>query len=117
MRTQIQESASELRIGIPGARLSVAAGLGLAVPLCVLFFVFFLAPDLVRFFERTRTPGVVQMVFLGFLALVCLVLPSLHALNAIRRAVRGQTLVAITPGGIVIEIRDAWRTRAFATRS
>ena len=108
MHTQVVESASEVRVVIPGSRFNVGTVLGFVVPVTVLVFV---APNLIRFFVRTRTPDFVQFFFLGFLALVCVVLPLLHGLNAVRRTVRGQTLVTVTPDTIVVDVRDAWRTR------
>lgn len=69
------------------------------------------APGILRFFEATGTPGGVQVAALGFIAFVFVVVPVAGALGDLLRSVRGGTVVTVSPEGIVIEERGAWRSR------
>lgn len=108
MRSRVQESSQEVRIEIPGPGFRPGALLRLAVPAGFLLLV---APDLLEFFRRTRTPEGVQAAIFGVAVLVLVLLPLLGVINAVALARRGGTRVTAAPSGIVVEERSAWRVK------
>jgi hypothetical protein len=107
MRSEVRESSRGVEILLPGPGFRPAALIGPAVSLGILAY---LAPGLLEFFRRSRTPEGVQMVFFAALLLILLVLPLLSVAKAVLLARRGRTLVTASPEGLVIEERTAWRT-------
>jgi hypothetical protein len=69
----------------------------------------FVSP-LFRFFRQTRTPDPVGWAFIGFVMLFFGVLPAMTALNGYLRSRRGRTIVTVSPRGIEIRERGAWKT-------
>jgi hypothetical protein len=111
-RSEVGHDAGGVRIVIPKPRrhaLVFALGLiPLAVPLIF-------APPLAVFFRSTHTPDPVAWTFLGFLILFFGILPATSALNAYVRSRRGGTIVFVSPQGIRIQDRGAWRTTTVAS--
>jgi hypothetical protein len=108
LRTQVQESAGKVEIVIPGPGFKYRTLLRVAVPLVLLLLV---TPRVLDFFQQPGTPETGELVFVGVLVLLLGVLPVLHLLNALRTARRARTRVTASPDGIVVEVREAWRTR------
>jgi hypothetical protein len=108
MRSQVQDYGSRVQIAIPGPGFKPRMLLGFAIPAGLFAYA---VPDVLRFFDQTRTPAFVQMAFLGVAVFFFCVLPFLGVLNRIRRATRGGTLISASPEGLTIEERGAWRSR------
>ncbi len=107
-RSQVTQHRGSAEIALPAppfarSRLVMAAASGGVFA--------WAAPGILRFFEATGTPGGVQVAALGFIASVFVVIPVAGALGDLLRSVRGGTLVTVSPEGIVIEERGAWRSR------
>jgi hypothetical protein len=111
-RSTVTREPDGLRIDIPLPRMSpIAAFFGL-IPLIVPIIV---VPWLMNFFRRTNTPDAIGWVFLGFMIFFFGLLPATTVANAFRRARRGGTIVCVSPRGIRIQERGAWRTRPKAS--
>jgi hypothetical protein len=109
MKSEIEQTRGQVRIVIPGPGFQPHLLLGLCIPVVLSgYFV----PGLLEFFERTRTPGYVQVFFAGFILLFFGVLPAIGTFNGIIRSLRGRTTVDASAAGIRIEERGAWRRRA-----
>jgi hypothetical protein len=106
MRSQVQETATQVRIVIPGPGFKIVSLFGIAIPVGILSVV---VPFLLRFFERTHTPPAVQVAFLGLLMLLFGVLPLVSAVRSVIAGIRGHTLVTASPEGLAIEERGAGR--------
>lgn len=109
MRSTVETARGRVRVVVPGPGFRWAALLGFALPV---FFVCFLLPDLLEFFDRTHTPPGVQAMFAGFILLFFGALPALGTVNGIIRSIRGSTTVDASGEGIRIERRGAWRRRS-----
>lgn len=111
-RSEVTLEAGSVRIVIPRSRMhpiALAAGLiPVAIPLVV-------APPLAEFFRRTHTPGPVAWIFLAFIVFFFGILPVMTLVNAFLRSRRGGTIVVVSPQGIRIQERGAWRTRTVAS--
>jgi hypothetical protein len=111
-RSIVTREPDGLRIDIPLPRMSpIGAFFGL-IPLIVPIIV---VPWLMNFFRRTNTPDAIGWVFLGFVIVFFGLLPATTVANAFRRARRGATIVFVSPRGIRIQERGAWRTRPKAS--
>ncbi len=111
-RSTVSHEPDGVRIEIPYPRMhSVAAAAGL-IPLVIPVIV---VPWLMDFFRQTRTPEPIGWVFLGFVSIFFGLVPALTALNAFRRSRRGGAIMLISPRGIEIQERGAWRTRSTAS--
>jgi len=111
-RSEVTLEAGCVRIVIPRSPmhpLALAAGLvPIAIPLVVV-------PPLAAFFRRTQTPDPVAWTFLAFIIVCFGVLPTLTLVSAFLRSRRGGTIVLVSPEGIRIQERGAWRTRTVAS--
>jgi hypothetical protein len=106
-RSQVQREPNALRITIPTPRTHPIAFVLTLIPAAVAFV--FVSPFF-QFFRQTRTPDPVAWAFLGFIVLFFGVLPGMTALNGYLRARRGGTIVTVSPSGIGVQERGAWRT-------
>jgi hypothetical protein len=106
-RSEIHGATNALRITIPTPRSHPIAFVLTLIP--VVMSAIFVSP-LIRFFRQTRTPDPVAWAFLGFIILFFGVLPAITALNGYLRARRGGTIVTVSPAGIGIQERGAWKT-------
>jgi hypothetical protein len=108
MQSQVREffRGVEIFLPRPGFRLRALVG-----PLLALGALAYFGPRLLRFFRETDTPAAVQGVFLGFLALLFLVLPLLSILHGVLLSVRGGTLVTVSREGITLEERGAFGSK------
>ncbi len=111
-RTEVVRELDGVRIIIPTPRSHPVAYLLALIP--VGFALAFVSP-LFRFFRQTRTPDPVGFIFLGFIMLFFAVLPGMTALNGYLRSRRGRTYITVSPRGIGIQERGAWRTGAVNT--
>jgi hypothetical protein len=75
----------------------------------------FLVPALVPFFRQTQTPDAIGWIFIAFLTVCFGVLPLLTVVNGLLRSRRGATIVEISPEGVRVLERGAWRTRTLAS--
>jgi hypothetical protein len=111
-RSDVSTEADTTRIVIPRPRahpLTLALGLiPLVIPAIVL-------PQLNRFFRQTETPDAIGWIFLSFVTCFFGVLPAMSVVNAFLRSRRGATIVSVSPQGIRLQERGAWRTRTIAT--
>jgi hypothetical protein len=111
-RSTVTREPDGVRIDIPYPPMhpvgAVAGLLPLAIPVVGV-------PWLMDFFRQTRTPDVFGWVFIGFLVIGFGVLPGLTVVSAFRRSRRGGTSVRVSPRGIQIQERGAWRTRSTAS--
>lgn len=109
MRSQVEDLGGEVRITIPGPGFSPLLLLQLVIPAGIaLFFV----PSLLDFFRQTGTPGYVQNGFVGFIMIGFVLFPLLGFAGTVVGSFRRRTRVTVTPGELVVEEREAWRTRA-----
>jgi hypothetical protein len=105
-RSQVTRELDGLRITIPNPRAHPVAIALTLIP--VVISAVFVSP-LFRFFRQTRTPDPVGWVFIGFIMLFFGVLPATTALNGYLRSRRGRTIVTVSPRGIDIRERGAWK--------
>lgn len=106
-RSNVQRERDALRITIPTPRSHPIAYVLTLIPvgLAAAF-----ASSMHEFFRQTRTPDLVGWAFLGFFLLFFGALPAITALNGYLRARRGGTIVTVSPSGIGIQERGAWKT-------
>ena len=95
-----------MRIAIPNPRAHPFAIALTLIP--VVISAVFVSP-LFRFFRQTRTPDPVGWAFIGLILLFFGVLPAMTALNGYLRSRRGRTIVTVSPRGIDIRERGAWK--------
>ena len=106
-RSEVTREMDDVRITIPNPR---AHPVTIAVTLIpVVISAMFVSP-LFRFFRQTRTPDPVGWAFIGFILLFFGILPAMTALNGYLRSRRGRTIVTVSPRGIDIRERGAWKT-------
>jgi hypothetical protein len=108
LRSQVGSAGGALQITIPGAGFRPTMLFSFVIPLGFLTYV---APSLLAFFRQTGTPGIVQGIFLGFVLIFFVALPTLGGITAIIGAMRGYTQVTVTPVELVIACRGAVRTQ------
>jgi len=72
------------------------------------------APD-IPFFRQTRTPDAIGWIFIGFLVIFFGILPGITVVNGLLRARRGCTIVIVSPQGVRVSERGAWRIRTTAS--
>ncbi|MFB3777989.1 MAG: hypothetical protein ACE141_10270 [Bryobacteraceae bacterium] len=106
MQCQVIEAGSETTVVFPWRGSAVPS---LLISVFAVVVLLLLIPNLLRFFRETGTPEFVQFGFLGFLTLLFGVLPLLGALNRARAAKRSRTVIKVSPSGVTIERRRAWR--------
>ena len=106
-RSEITRELDGVRIAIPNPRAHPFAIALTLIP--VVISAVFVSP-LLRFFRQTRTPEPIGLIFLGFIILFFAILPGMTALNGYLRSRRGRTIVTVSPRGIDIRERGAWRT-------
>jgi hypothetical protein len=111
-RTEVVREPDGVRIAIPTAQSHPIAFVLTLIPVAISLV--FVSP-LLRFFRQTRTPEPVGLIFLGFIILFFAVLPGMTALNGYVRSRRGRTYVTVSPRGIGIQERGAWRTGPVTT--
>jgi hypothetical protein len=104
MRARIEERADSVQITIPDAQFRFSMLLGVVIPICLLAY---FSPQLLAFFQRTKTPEPVQRMFLGFLVFMFGVLPLLSLAFRILRGLRSHTRIVASREGLVIENRGA----------
>ena len=71
----------------------------------------FIGPPLAEFFRGSQTPDAVAWAFLGFITFFFGAVPAMTVMNGFLRSRRGATVVLVSPQGIGIQERGAWRTR------
>ena len=108
MQCQVRESSRGVEIVLQGPGFKPGTLIGLVFSVALLGY---LAPGLLEFFHRTRTPETVQIVFFVVATLILVVFPLMGVINAVALAKRGGSLVTASPEGIVIEERSAWRAK------
>lgn len=111
-RSTVTREPDGVRIDIPVPRMSpIGAFFGLT-PLIIPIIA---VPWLMNFFRHTNTPDAIGWVFLGLMTFFFGLLPATTVANGIRRSRRGGTIVFVSPRGIQIQERGAWRTRSTAS--
>ena len=112
LRSTVTREPDGVRIDIPHPPISpiglFAGFLPLIIPVIVV-------PWMLDFFRHTNTPGAIGWIFVAFVTIFFGVLPVMTAVNAFRRSRRGGTIVRVSPRGIDIQERGAWRTRSTAS--
>ena len=112
LRSTVTREPDGLRIDIPYPPTSpIGVFLGFA-PLIIPIIV---VPWMMNFFRHTNTPDAIGWVFVGFMIIFFGLLPGMTVVNALRRSRRGGTMVSVSPRGIQIQERGAWRTRSTAS--
>jgi hypothetical protein len=106
-RVEVVRELDGVRITVPTPHSHPIAYVLTLIPIAVSFV--FVSP-LLRFFRQTRTPEPIGLIFLGFIILFFAVLPGMTALNGYLRSRRGRTYITVSPRGIGIQERGAWRT-------
>jgi hypothetical protein len=106
-RSEVTREMDGVRIAIPNPRSHPVAIALTLIPVAI--SAVFVSP-LFRFFRQTRTPDPVGWAFIGFILLFFGVLPGMTALNGYLRSRRGRTIVTVSPRGIDIRERGAWKT-------
>lgn len=112
MHSEVIEEGNALRIVIPNRPMPP---LVLAVLMVPVVLTLIMTAPLAAFFRQTNTPAVVAWVFLTFVVVCFGVLPVLFALSNYVRARRGATIVTVSPDGILVQARSAWRVTTIAT--
>jgi hypothetical protein len=110
-RSEVKGEEGGLRIVIPHPPMHPAALAGGLLPIVVLVV---LVSWLTDFFRQTRTPDPIGWAFIGWLTFLFGFLPTMILFNGYRRSRRGGTIVHVSPGGIDIKERGAWKTRSTA---
>ena len=111
-RSQVSREAGVVRIDIPPPRMHpIEAVVGL-IPIAIPIV---LVPWLRNFFRHTNTPDAIGWIFLTFVTFCFGFLPAMIVVNAFRRSRRGGTVILVSPTGIEIQERGAWRTRSTAS--
>jgi len=105
-RSEVTREPDGIRITIPNPRAHPVAIALTLIPVAI--SAAFVSP-LFRFFRQTRTPDPVGWAFIGFILLFFGVLPAMTALNGYLRSRRGRTIVTVSPRGIDIRERGAWK--------
>ena len=112
LRSTVTREPDGLRIDIPyppTSPIGVFAGFApLIIPIIVV-------PWMMNFFRHTNTPDAIGWVFVAFMTIFFGLLPGMTVVNALRRSRRGGTIVSVSPRGIQIQERGAWRTRSTAS--
>ncbi|MEI8165267.1 MAG: hypothetical protein WCG26_02775 [Chloroflexales bacterium] len=108
LRSQVGSANGALQITIPGAGFRATMLFPFIIPLGFLTYV---APSLLAFFQQTETPATVSVIFLGFVLIFFVALPTIGGLTAIIGSIRGYTQVTVTPVELVIARRGALRTQ------
>jgi hypothetical protein len=112
LRSTVTREPDGLRIDIPYPPTSpIGVFFGFA-PLIIPIIV---VPWMMNFFRHTNTPDAIGWVFVGFMTIFFGLLPGMTVVNALRRSRRGGTIVFVSPRGIQIQERGAWRTRSTAS--
>jgi hypothetical protein len=112
LRSTVTREPDGLRIDIPYPPTSpIGVFFGFA-PLIIPIIV---VPWMMNFFRHTNTPDAIGWVFVGFITIFFGLLPVMTVVNALRRSRRGGTIVSVSPRGIQIQERGAWRTRSTAS--
>jgi hypothetical protein len=106
-RSEVTREGDGVQISIPNPRTHPFAIALTLIPVAI--STAFVSP-MFRFFRQTRTPDPVGWAFIGFMLLLFGVLPAMTALNGYLRSRRGRTIVTVSPRGIEIRERGAWRT-------
>ena len=106
-RSEVTRELDGVRITIPTPHSHPIGYVLTLIPVVVSLV--FVSP-LLRFFRQTRTPEPVGLIFLGFIILFFAVLPATTALNGYLRSRRGRTIVTVSPRGIDIQERGAWKS-------
>jgi len=112
LRSTVTREPDGLRIDIPYPPTSTIGVFFGFVPLIIPIIV---APWMMNFFRHTKTPDAIGWVFVGFMTIFFGLLPVMTVVNALRRSRRGGTIVSVSPRGIQIQERGAWRTRSTAS--
>jgi hypothetical protein len=110
-RSTVSREDGGVRIVIPHPPMHPAALAGAVIPIVVLVI---LASWLMDFFRHTRTPDPIGWAFIGGLIFMFGFLPGMTVFNGYLRSRRGGTIVHVSPNGIDIKERGAWRTRSTA---
>jgi hypothetical protein len=111
-RSTVTREPDGVRIDFPLPRMSpIGAFFGL-IPLVIPIIV---VPWLMNFFRHTNTPDAIGWVFLALMTFFFGLLPAMTVANAVRRSRHGGTIVFVSPQGLRIQERGAWRTRATAS--
>jgi hypothetical protein len=111
-RSEVHHETVGVRIVIPQPRLSHLGLLFVLLPVAIPVVV---VPWLWRFFQQTRTPEAVGVIFLGMFACLFGVLPAMTIVNGIMRARHGHLEVRVSREGVTLRERAAWRTRTLAS--
>ena len=112
LRSTVTREPDGLRIDIPYPPTSPIGVFFGFVPLIIPIVV---VPWMMNFFRHTHTPDAIGWVFVGFMTIFFGLLPVMTVVNALRRSRRGGTIVSVSPQGIQIQERGAWRTRSTAS--
>ena len=112
LRSTVTREPDGLRIDIPYPPTSPIGVFFGFVPLIIPIIV---VPWMMNFFRHTNTPDAIGWVFVGFMIIFFGLLPGMTVVNALRRSRRGGTIVSVSPRGIQIQERGAWRTRSTAS--
>jgi hypothetical protein len=107
MRSEVRMEGHGVRMTIPAAPTHPFLIVATLVPVAIVAAVF---GPVSEFFDRTKTPAAIGWTFFGLFALLFAVIPGMTVINAIVRARRGATIVTVSPNGIRIDERGAWRT-------
>jgi hypothetical protein len=114
MRSEVRAEGNGVSITIPAGPVNPFLIVATLVPVAIIVAVF---GPILGLFSKTKTTDPVAGFFFGSLAFLFAALPSLSVVNAIIRARRGATIVTMSPDGIRIDERGAWRTTTTGTYS
>ena len=110
MRSEVDESAAQVRLVIPGHRwAAVPFALGAAIPIAIALS---LVPRLTRNLHRTGAPDSSQWVLLAGLIFFFGFLPLLGMMPGLLSAIRSRTVVTASRTGILIDRHGVWRTKS-----
>jgi hypothetical protein len=105
---KVEEMSHSAKIIIPGPRLRL---INLAPALIPIGILLYLGPQVMEFFDRTRTPEGFQKLFSSAGILFLGVFPVLSAINRIIGSVRSGTIITADSNGISIDEKSAWKTK------
>ncbi|NTU83795.1 MAG: hypothetical protein HGA45_31220 [Chloroflexales bacterium] len=115
MRSQVEDLGGQVHISIPGPNKTIALIAQLVIPIG---FAIYFGPSPLALFRRpdmlADIPAdlrIMYSAYVVFLLIFFILAPILNFIIAGIGALRRRTRVSVTPGELVIEERETWRTR------
>ena len=113
MQCKVDTTAAGLRMTIPGGGFRILMFAPVVILVAILSLVL---PDLMDFFQASRTPDYVQWLLIGFILLMFGLIPVLLSARSIAGRLLGYTDILVADGRIGITEHRVWRRKVFSIR-